>query len=213
MNMRSKAIQGRNQNREVLESPGFIRGEDVKAPSVHCHSCGIAQFLRPGRTKCVRCAQELVSVEKEPDPPQEPEGTQIRCGQDEYIERLGNSLCFALKALRKKAKLSQKQLAERAGFGVRTYISKVENPLGTNRTIPTIHSLEKFAMALNTEPWKIVAAADRAAGRPEQDEWLAWWYEMVPLLRRINPNDRDAFVAAARGLANKKVVANGHVKP
>lgn len=30
MKMRSEALQGRNQTREGLESPGFSRGEDVK---------------------------------------------------------------------------------------------------------------------------------------------------------------------------------------
>ena len=34
MSTRSKAAQGRNQNREVLESPGFIRGEDVKFTNI-----------------------------------------------------------------------------------------------------------------------------------------------------------------------------------
>jgi hypothetical protein len=29
MKMRSEALQGRNQTREGLESPGFSRGEDV----------------------------------------------------------------------------------------------------------------------------------------------------------------------------------------
>jgi len=159
------------------------------------------QFQKPGRTKCVRCGQELVIVERAPEEPKKPE---ILYPHDEYVRRLENSVCFVLKTLRTRAHLQQKEVAERGHFGARSYVSKVENPMGLNRTIPTMRSLEKFGAALNVEPWKIVAMAEKEAGREERNEWLDWWFEMLPLLKQVRRKDQNELLVAARRLGSKK---------
>jgi transcriptional regulator with XRE-family HTH domain len=161
----------------------------------------------------VRCGSELVAVvEKPPVVSEKPVEPRIVYSFDEYIRRLEDGLCLALRELRKRAGLQQKQVAERGKFGARSYVSKVENPLGATRTIPNLHSIEKFAMALNVEMWKIMAMAERAAGKPEQDEWISWWSEMVPWLKRLRRNDRDEILVAARRLKSKKSLPVGHEK-
>jgi transcriptional regulator with XRE-family HTH domain len=149
-------------------------------------------------------------VEAAPAPQEEPEKSQIINSHEEYVERLENNVCLILKRLRKKRKLTQNEITELGHFGARTYVSKVENPLGSNRTIPTLKYLERFASALNVETWRILAAADRYAGKEEPDEWLVWWHEIVPWLKRLHPKDRDAVLDAARRLKGKKTVVNGY---
>jgi len=174
-------------------------------PTVHCGNCGLAQFLKQGRTKCLRCHHELEIIK---EPPEEPEEPEILYPFEEYVQKLENGVCFTLQRLRKKAHIQQKELAERGHFGARSYVSKVENPLGRNRTIPTIHSLEKFASALNVEVWKIIAMAEKEVGKAQHSEWLEWWHEMIPFLKRIDRRDREAIVAMARELRAKKDVAS-----
>ena len=149
----------------------------------------------------MRCGEELVIVEKAPE---RPKPTQVIYSHDEYVKRLENSLCFVLKSLRIQAHLQQKQVAARAGFGARSYVSKVENPLGKNRTIPKVDSLRRFSAALNIEMWKIIAMAEeQTAGRQERNEWLNWWHEMVPLFRRLRRMDRDVILATAHSMSKK----------
>jgi len=178
---------------------------EVFVPTVHCGNCGLAQFLKQGRTKCLRCHHELEIIK---EPPEEPEEPEILYPFEEYVQRLENGVCFALQRLRKKAHIQQKEVAERGHFGAKSYISKVENPLGRNRTIPTIHSLQKLAVALNVQVWQIVAMAEKEAGKAERGEWLTWWSEMVPLLKRVRRKDRDAVLAVAHGLSAKKRIAS-----
>ena len=49
MNTRSKAVQGSNQTREGLESPGFSRGEDVKIPLCPEHHAGALSIHKSPR--------------------------------------------------------------------------------------------------------------------------------------------------------------------
>jgi hypothetical protein len=81
--------------------------------------------------------------------------------------------------------------------------------MGLNRTIPTMRSLEKFGAALNVEPWKIVAMAEKEAGREERNEWLDWWFEMLPLLKQVRRKDQNELLVAARRLGSKKRLPAG----
>ena len=174
----------------------------VELPTIHCLKCGIIQFQKPERSKCLRCGANLTIVEEVSAEPQEAE---TRYGTDEYLKRLEDGVCLALKELRKKAHLQQRVVAERAQFGSRTYVSKVENPQGSNRTIPTLHSLERFARALQVETWRIVAIAEEKAGKPE-GSGLDWWKEWVPPLKKVRPRDRDEVLAIARSLSLRNVL-------
>ena len=177
---------------------------EVPFPTIHCSSCGLAQYYKSDRAKCLRCRHDLKFVEKAPEEPKKPVLVATIYPYDEYVRRLENSICFAIRRLRKKAGLKQKQVADRGGFGARTYVSKVENPLGANRTIPNLKSLGRFAIALNVEAWQIVAMAENEAGKPIENEWVAWWSEMVPWLKRVRPKDWQAVLTVARSLKARK---------
>lgn len=64
-----------------------------------------------------------------------------------------------LKALRKKAGLSQRALAEAVGVHF-TYISKLEN--GKAGTTPSLKTIVKIAEALNVDELELVKAADKS---------------------------------------------------
>jgi transcriptional regulator with XRE-family HTH domain len=176
-----------------------MRGE----PSIRCLGCNLVQFVKPGKTKCRRCGRDFVPVEVEPK-----EEIEIPVLNGPFIRRLETCLCLTIKHLRYKAKLKQHQIAKRGNFGSRVYVSKVENPLGPNRTIPSLKSIEKFATALDVDIWKIISLAERQAARTGCNDWYQWWDEIVPLLRILRHSELAAILTAARQMSEpKKMVA------
>ncbi len=142
-------------------------------------------------------------------PPIDPELPKLSYPRDEYIKRLESEVCMSIRRLRKKSRLSQRAVAERAGFGARSYVSKVENPFGSNRIIPTIPSIYKFAIALNIEPMEIIEMAEREVGSINQDDLTLWWTEMVTSMKNIRREDWPVIANAAHRLSAKKTVAGG----
>jgi transcriptional regulator with XRE-family HTH domain len=183
---------------------------EVIAPTVHCQGCGIAQFLKPKRTRCLRCGRELqtaIPVAEIPQELVEPESPELIYSRQEYIRRLENQICLVLRDLRKNARLSQREVAQRAGFGNRSYVSKVENPFSLNRTIPTLDSIERLSVAMEVESWRVVALADKRAGTAAQDEWTVWWHEMLIGLRKMRREERGLVLSLARNLHHKNIAS------
>ena len=70
-----------------------------------------------------------------------------------------------IRMYRKRAKLSQNELADRIGV-MRTYISKVENA----KCMPTVDSVTRLAEGLGTNGWRILRRAERARAKLEESE-------------------------------------------
>jgi len=170
-------------------------------PSVRCSACGLVQFQKAERTQCRRCKNPLQRPEPIEEEPEEPEV--VFDPTEPYARRFENALCMVLYQLRKQSRLTQVQVARLGGFGVRSYISKIENPKSSNRTIPTIHSIERFALVFKVDAWQIIAAAEKEAGK--YDPRRRWWKEMRKHLNGVRAEDRASVLTAARELSEKSV--------
>jgi transcriptional regulator with XRE-family HTH domain len=104
---------------------------------VRCDDCHLVQF-KTINNLCRRCRASLDEDEPEPILPpiapavetEESDGSQVQVAK-------------AIRGLRQRSGLSQRQLAMRMGVP-RTYVSKIENEKAT----PTLSSLERLANAL-----------------------------------------------------------------
>jgi len=122
---------------------------------VRCDDCHLVQF-RTANNLCRRCRTSLDEDEPEPilaqpAPMVEPQPT----------SRSEVQVASAIRMLRQRNGLSQRQLAARMGVP-RTYVSKIENQKAT----PTLSSLERLATALEVSIPDLL----RACGPSRQDE-------------------------------------------
>ncbi len=122
---------------------------------VRCDDCHLVQF-RTANNLCRRCRTSLDEDEPEPIltqalPMVEPPPT----------NRSEVQVARAIRSLRQRNGLSQRQLAARMGVP-RTYVSKIENQKAT----PTLSSLDRLARALEVSIPDLL----RACGPNRQDE-------------------------------------------
>ena len=112
-------------------------------------------------------------------------------------------MASAIRSLRQKAGLSQRQLALRMAVP-RTYVSKIENEKAT----PTLSSLERLARALQ------VSVPDLINGGQEreqeirtllEDDFIA---ELVPFLSRLNGMQWQSVMAQMRDLTLRSQRSN-----
>jgi transcriptional regulator with XRE-family HTH domain len=109
----------------------------------------------------------------------------------------GVKVANAVKDLRRRNGLSQRELAARMGVP-RTYISKIENEKAT----PTLGSLDRLARALEVHV-SVLLRDDRARMEEEVtslmgDEFLV---ELLPFIRRMDSLQRSIFLNQARELS------------
>jgi transcriptional regulator with XRE-family HTH domain len=156
---------------------------------VRCDRCLLVQF-RTTNNMCRRCRTSLDEPEPEPvvtqpAPPPEPSPSHGR----------GLQVALAIRSLRQRGGLSQRQLALRMQVP-RTYVSKIENEKAT----PTLSSLERLAKALE------VTVPDLINGgcSPQQeirelmaDNFIA---ELVPYLSKLDPMQRQSVLAQVRDM-------------
>jgi transcriptional regulator with XRE-family HTH domain len=92
------------------------------------------------------------------------------------------SVAGAIRALRTRAGLSQRQLAQRMNVP-RTYVSKIEN----EKACPTLSSLQRLATALNVTVCDLLRngepTLEEQIRQLQGDEFIA---ELVPYLRKLN---------------------------
>ena len=122
---------------------------------VRCDQCHLVQF-KTVNNLCRRCRTSL--DEDEPEPILTP----CLAVPEAASDRSEVQVAAAIRNLRQRAGLSQRQLALRMGVP-RTYVSKIENEKAT----PTLSSLTRLAAALE------VSVADllkRACGPSREDE-------------------------------------------
>jgi transcriptional regulator with XRE-family HTH domain len=124
---------------------------------VRCDQCHLVQF-RTINNLCRRCRTSLDEDEPEPIFTQE-----LPLAVQEPASRSEVQVAKAIRSLRQRGGLSQRQLALRMGVP-RTYVSKIENEKAT----PTLSSLARLASALEVSVPDLL----RACG-PSRDEEIA----------------------------------------
>ena len=104
---------------------------------VRCDDCHLVQF-KTINNLCRRCRASL--DEDEPEPILTPVAPSVEAEESDSSQV---QVAKAIRGLRLRSGLSQRQLAMRMGVP-RTYVSKIENEKAT----PTLSSLERLARAL-----------------------------------------------------------------
>jgi transcriptional regulator with XRE-family HTH domain len=122
---------------------------------VRCDHCHLVQF-KTVNNLCRRCRTSLDEDEPEPilAPPVEATQPEHESGSEVQVAR-------AIRMLRQRGGMSQRQLALRMGVP-RTYVSKIENQKAT----PTLSSLARLASALEVSVPDLL----RACGPSREDE-------------------------------------------
>jgi len=159
---------------------------------VRCDRCQLVQF-RTSNNNCRRCKTSLDEEEPKPAAAQpEPQPA------EPVLNRHGFQVALAIRTLRQRTGLSQRQLALRMSVP-RTYVSKIENEKAT----PTLSSLERLARALQ------VSVPDLINGGPSREDELRdlikddFIAELVPYLSKLNGMQWQSVLAQMRDLTTR----------
>ncbi len=142
---------------------------------VRCDDCLLVQF-RTMNNICRRCKIPLDEV-PEPVIPCLP----VAMPRLETVPSNRLPVASAIRSLRLRAGLSQRQLAQRMSVP-RTYVSKIEN----EKACPTLSSLERLAGALRVRICDLLTTGrshEDDVRELVQDEFIA---ELVPYMRKLN---------------------------
>lgn len=157
---------------------------------VRCDHCHLVQF-RTVNNLCRKCRTSL--DEDEPEP--------ILAQPVAVAEPVGSSrsevqVAQAIRLLRQRSGLSQRQLALRMGVP-RTYVSKIENEKAT----PTLSSLARLAAALMVSVPDLLNACTPAR-QNEIDELLSdpFIAEMATFTRQLDSMQRTSVLAQIRDM-------------
>src|SRR5579871_2926233 len=157
---------------------------------VRCDDCHLVQF-KTTNNLCRRCRASL--DEDEPDPiltPAMPSAVADEGNRSEI------QVAKAIRGLRQRCGLSQRQLAMRMGVP-RTYVSKIENEKAT----PTLSSLERLARALEVTVPDLLSGGERS--RQEEiselmkDQFIA---ELLPFVSQLNGMQMSSILTQVRDL-------------
>jgi transcriptional regulator with XRE-family HTH domain len=157
---------------------------------VRCDRCLLVQF-RTTNNLCRRCRTSLDPDELEtiatPCAPQAATAATEADGP-------GSQVATAIRLLRQRAGISQRQLALRMQVP-RTYVSKIENEKAT----PTLSSLERLAAALGVTVRDLLSGGNRAESIRElmADSFIA---ELVDYLPRLNGMQWQSVLAQMRDM-------------
>src|SRR5215469_13461048 len=158
---------------------------------VRCDHCHLVQF-RTNNNLCRKCRTSL--DEDEPEPILQPVAPVVEpaSGNHSHLQ-----IAAAIRMLRQKSGLSQRQLALRMQVP-RTYVSKIEN----EKAVPTLSSLQRLATALE------VGVADllKGSGRTLEDEiadlmrddFIA---QVMPFLGQLDAMKRSSLLAHIRDMS------------
>lgn len=158
---------------------------------LRCDHCLLVQF-RTHNNLCRRCHTSLDEDEPEvvaPAPP--PQMMPMPTNGHGHL-----NLASAIRSLRLRSDLSQRQLAARMAVP-RTYVSKIENEKAT----PTLTSLERLARALEVTVPDLLSGGER--NRQEEvrelieDQFIA---ELLPFVAQLNGMQMSSILAQVRDL-------------
>jgi transcriptional regulator with XRE-family HTH domain len=149
--------------------------------------------FRPSNSNCRRCRKPLDPIEMELAIP----GPALVQPEADELHPSGIQVARAVKDLRRRNNLSQRELAMRMGVP-RTYISKIEN----EKAVPTLGSLDRLARALDVHI-SVLLRDDRARMDEEATSLMTdpFLEELLPFVRRMDALQRSIFLNQARELA------------
>lgn len=158
---------------------------------MRCDHCQLVQF-RTNNNICRRCKTSLDEDEPEPILAQPEPQPQLPT-----LHRHGIQVALAIRSLRQRSGLSQRQLALRMSVP-RTYVSKIENEKAT----PTLSSLERLAKALEVTVPELISGGghDEEIRDLMKDEFIS---ELVPFLSKLNGMQWQSVMAQMRDLATR----------
>jgi transcriptional regulator with XRE-family HTH domain len=143
---------------------------------IRCDHCNLVQF-RTANNLCRKCK---TSYDEEPEPV-----ITMPIAQPAPAVEPGNrplSVAGAIRSLRTRAGLSQRQLALRMNVP-RTYVSKIEN----EKACPTLSSMQRLADALNVTVCDLLRNGEPSLEdqirQLQGDEFIA---ELIPYLHKLN---------------------------
>ncbi len=158
---------------------------------VRCDHCHLVQF-RTNNNLCRRCRTSLDEDEPEPILVEQVPVVEPPSGEHAHLQ-----IAAAIRTLRQKSGLSQRQLALRM-LVPRTYVSKIEN----EKAVPTLSSLQRLATALEVS----VADLLKGTGRTLEDEIAELMQDdfisqVVPLLSKLDTMQRSTLLSQVRDLS------------
>lgn len=167
---------------------------------LRCDACHLVQF-RTHNNDCRRCHKPLDQDDIEAVPPMGPALVSARveapAASREEGERSGLHVARAIRCLRLRAGLSQRQLALRMQVP-RTYISKIEN----EKAMPTLSSMERLAKALQVTVPDLLRGGELTARERAleitSDPFMA---ELLPDLLKLDSMQRSTLMGEVRTMA------------
>ena len=157
---------------------------------VRCDQCHLVQF-RTTNNLCRKCRTSLDEDEPEPILVQT-----VAVAEPVESGRSDVHVAQAIRSLRQRSGLSQRQLALRMGVP-RTYVSKIENEKAT----PTLSSLARLANALVVSVPDLLTACTPSR-QSEIDELLGdpFLAEMATFTRQLDAMQRTSVLAQIRDM-------------
>jgi transcriptional regulator with XRE-family HTH domain len=160
---------------------------------VRCDHCHLVQF-RTNNNNCRKCR---TSLDNEPEPVVV--APEVIPAVDSNSSLPHIQIALAIRSLRRRSGLSQRQLAGRMQVP-RTYVSKIENEKAT----PTLSSLARLARALEVTIPDLL----RGDGRAREDEIASlatdpFVAEVAPFIFTLDPMQRSSLMMQMRDLATR----------
>jgi len=158
---------------------------------VRCDHCHLVQF-RTNNNLCRKCRTSLDEDEPEPILQPAPPVVEPASGNHSHLQ-----IAAAIRMLRQKSGLSQRQLALRMQVP-RTYVSKIEN----EKAVPTLSSLQRLATALEVGVADLLKGTNRTLedeiGDLVQDPFIS---EVMPFLAKLDSIQRSSLLSQVRDLS------------
>ena len=160
---------------------------------VRCDHCHLVQF-RTNNNNCRKCR---TSLDNEPEPVVVAPEVIPTVDSNSSLPQI--QIALAIRSLRRRSGLSQRQLAGRMSVP-RTYVSKIENEKAT----PTLSSLARLATALEVTIPDLL----RGDGRAREDEIAAlaadtFVAEVAPFIFQLDAMQRSSLMMQMRDLATR----------
>ena len=115
---------------------------------------------------------------------------------DTVVHNCGLQVASAIRALRQKSGLSQRQLALRMRVP-RTYVSKIENEKAT----PTLSSLERLADALHVSVPDLLAGGNTREAELRELLADAFVSELIPYIAHLNAMQMTGVLTQVRDMS------------